>query len=244
MWRQALRRVVRGVLDLFYPPLCLLCGADLDHHESLVCSACLARLPLIGPSSCPRCSRPLHSPNGHAHLCGPCRLTARPVLDRVVACGEFRAGLRQLIHLFKYRRCQCLAPLLGNLLAQRCLTTQAYCDLDWLAPIPLHWMRQRWRGFNQARELARYVSLASGIPLLPRSALRRVRRTTPQVRLTAAGRAANVAGAFALSSPHLVRGTRVALVDDVLTTGATSSECARVLLRAGASAVRLFVLAR
>lgn len=244
MWREVLRRACRGLLDAVYPPLCLLCGAALDHHEEYVCGACLARLPLITSPCCPRCNRPLRTRDGHDQLCGPCRLTARPVVERIVACGEFRGGLRTLIHLFKYKRYQCLAPLLGQLLAERCRATEACQGVTWLAPIPLHWMRRRWRGFNQAEELARYVSRATATPMLPSGILCRVRRTTPQVRLSAAGRAANIAGAFAVRIPELVRKAHIALVDDVVTTGATSEECARMLIRAGAASVRLFVLAR
>lgn len=244
MWRDALRRLWSGLQDTLYPPLCLLCGAHLDHDERLVCAACMARLPLISSPCCPRCSRPVRTRDGRDQLCGACRLTARPVVEQICACGEFRGGVRYLIHLFKYKRYQCLAPLLGDLLAHRCLATHALENVQWLAPIPLHWMRQRWRGFNQARELARRASELSGVPLLPPRAFRRVRRTTPQVTLTAAGRAENIKGAFAVTTPEVVRGARIALVDDVVTTGATSDECARVLLRAGAAAVRLLVVAR
>lgn len=244
MWRTALRRLWCGLLDSVYPPLCLLCGGHMEHEERHVCAGCLARLPLISAPCCPRCSRPVRTRDGRNQLCGACRLATRAVVEQIAACGEFRGGLRLLIHLFKYKRYQCLAPVLGDLLVRRCVAAGALQDVQWLAPIPLHWTRQRWRGFNQARELARCVSAASGVPVLPAGALRRVRRTTPQVSLTAAGRAANIKGAFALSAPELVRGARIALVDDVVTTGATSDECARVLVGAGAAAVRLLVLAR
>jgi len=244
MWYDALRRLWCGLLDTVYPPLCLICGTHMEHHERHVCAGCLARLPLISSPCCPRCNRPLRTRDGRDHVCGACRLAPHAVVEQIAACGEFRNGLRRLIHLLKYKRYQCLAPLLGDLLARRCLTASVLHDVQWLAPIPLHWTRQRWRGFNQACELARRVSAASGIPLLPPGVLRRVRRTTPQVTLTAAGRAANIKGAFAVTKPALVRGARIALVDDVITTGATSDECARVLLRSGAAAVRLLVLAR
>jgi len=242
--RETLSRIWCGIVDTIYPPLCLLCGGHLAHDERHICGVCMQRLPLIGSPCCPRCSRPLRTRDGRDQLCGVCRLTARAPVEQVAASGEFRGGLRHLIHLFKYKRYQCLAPQLGNLLARRATAAHALDGVHWLAPIPLHWTRQRWRGFNQARELARMTSASSGVPLLPAHALRRVRRTTPQVSLTAAGRAANIKGAFAVAAPDLVRNTRVALVDDVVTTGATSDECARVLLRAGAAAVRLLVVAR
>jgi len=239
-----LGRLVRAVADLCYPPWCALCGACLGDTERSVCGGCLARLPLIRSPFCPVCSRPVHTRHGAAHVCGACRLRPHGAVSRVCAAGVYDAGLKRLIHLFKYRRHQFLADQLAALLAAQAASTAALEGVDWLAPIPLHWTRERWRGFNQARALAERVGRALGVAVLPARCLRRVRRTTPQVGLDAHGRRENIRGAFAAREPVLVRGLCVTLVDDVLTTGATAEECGRVLVRAGARNVRLLVLAR
>ena len=209
-----------------------------------MCRSCGGRLPMIRPPCCPLCGRPVMTRGGASHVCGACRVRPRGAIARVCAAGLYDAGLKRLIHLYKYRRHQFLAAPLGDLLAAQAASSGVLDGIDCLAPIPLHWIRERWRGFNQARELAVRVARSRGTPVLPPRGLRRVRRTTPQVGLDARGRRENIKGAFATRRPELVRGRRVALVDDVLTTGATADECARTLMRAGATEVRLLVLAR
>jgi ComF family protein len=237
-------RLARGVADVVYPPLCIICGARLGHEERHVCAACLRRLPLIEGPRCPVCCRPIRTRGGSAQVCGACRLRPRRLIDRVAAAGEYQAGLKQLIHLYKYRHHQFLSRLLVNLVVRQARETGILEHADWLVPIPLHWTRKRWRGFNQALELARGLSGACGVPVMAPRSFRRVRRTTPQVRLNAPSRAANMKGAFAVRSPKLVHGARLVLIDDVLTTGATAEECARVLRHAGAVDVRLLTIAR
>ena len=182
--------------------------------------------------------------SGTSHLCGVCRTRPTGTIARVCAAGLYDAGLKRLIHLYKYRRHQFLATALGDLLAARAATAGMVDGVDYIAAIPLHWTRERWRGFNQARGLAARVAHVRGAALLPARALQRTRRTTPQVGLDVRDRRENIKGAFAACLPALVRGRCIALVDDVLTTGATAEECARALVRAGAAEVRLLVLAR
>jgi ComF family protein len=234
----------RSLLDLVYPPRCVLCRAAPADDVGALCPACAQRLPVLCGPQCPRCARPIHTRDGADQLCGACRLHPRAALDRVAAAGEYYGGMRLLIHLYKYRRCQFLAAQLALLLRARPSVAALLAETDWLAPIPLHWMRQRWRGFNQAREIGRCLTNWFGVPLLPPGDFRRVRRTTPQVQLSASGRAANIRGAFAVRTNARIRQTRVTLLDDVLTTGATAHECARTLRAAGAARVNLLVVAR
>jgi ComF family protein len=240
MWAQ----LGRSLLDLVYPPRCVLCQAAPADDGRAICAACTRQLPLLRGAQCPRCARPIHTRDGHDQRCGACRLHPRAALERIAAAGEYYGGLRALIHLYKYRRCQFLAAQLAWLLRERPSVQALLADADWLAPIPLHWMRRRWRGFNQAREISRCLTRSFGVPLLPAGDFRRVRRTTPQVQLDAAGRAANIHGAFAVRNNARICQARMVLLDDVLTTGATAHECARVLRAAGAASVSLLVVAR
>ncbi len=244
MTQRLLARLFGGAVDLLYPPNCVICGTQLAEGEKHLCATCLQRLPLIRGPRCPKCCRPIRTRGGTNDLCGACRLQLDALIDRIVAAGEYRDGLRQLIHLYKYDRHQFLASVLGGLVAGQADEMGILRDIDILVPIPLHWTRKRWRGFNQARGITRHLSGPTRIPILPARDFRRTRRTTPQVQLNAAGRTANIRGAFTVRRDERIRGKRVALVDDVLTTGATSHECARVLRRAGAVAVYLLVIAR
>jgi ComF family protein len=239
-----LRRVLRGLVDVFYPPRCVLCAAPLSRAEQCLCERCRARLPLLRGARCPRCARPIRTYGGTDQLCGACRLHPHGLLDSIAAAGEYDGALRELIHLYKYARYQFLSRELATLMLQQPAVVHLLGHADWLVPIPLHWTRTRWRGFNQARELSRHLAAATATGVLPDADFRRRRRTAPQVQLNAAGRAANMHGAFSVRNPTRIVGRRLLLVDDVYTTGATAAECARALRRAGAVGVSLLVVAR
>jgi ComF family protein len=159
--------------------------------------------------------------------------------DAAYSFGAYEDTLRKLIHLFKYEGVQPLARPFGEFLA-RVLPREQRFDL--VAPVPLHWRRQWQRGFNQAGLLAREIARRWSVPV--RNVARRTRATSPQAGLTNAKRRANVRGAFSVKRGVRLDGKRVLLVDDVLTTGASASACARALKRAGARQVTLLVLAR
>lgn len=143
------------------------------------------------------------------------------------------------MHLFKYGGVRTLSKPFGVCMSLALPREQAF---DAVVPAPLHWFRQWRRGYNQAELLAREVSRRTGVPLI--RALRRRRATRTQAGLTGAKRRANVAGAFAVRQRAFVKGKRVLLVDDVLTTGATVNACAAALKRAGATYVAVLTLAR
>jgi ComF family protein len=156
------------------------------------------------------------------------------------ACFGFHEGtLRTLIHLFKYSGMKPLAGPLGALL-NRVLPPEL--EFDAVVPVPLHWRKKWSRGFNQSELLARQVGRQRRIPVL--NALRRRRNTATQAGLANAGRRRNVAGAFMERSAGALRGKRILLIDDVMTTGATANACASVLKRCGAKSVSLLTLAR
>lgn len=157
------------------------------------------------------------------------------------AAGPFDGPLREAIHAFKYEGQHALAAELGDLIAR--LVTRDLASghsLDAVVPVPLHAARLRERGYDQAELLARHVARRAGVPLRP--ALHRIKSTAPQVDLDRPARARNTLGAFVGVAGSL-RGLRIALVDDVATTGATLASAALAARAAGARAVRAYVIA-
>ncbi len=211
------------------PQSCQLCGAE--DGTSPFCSPCLADLPWLPRNRCAVCALPLAS----GAVCGAC-LEQPPRFDRVEAVFAYRFPVDALIRAYKYGGRLALARGLGELLAQSVAR-----DADAIVAMPLAPERLAGRGFNQAHEIARVVAAQTGIPLLT-SACRKVVDTPPQAALPWQERAKNVRRAFVCDAE--LKGTRIAVVDDVLTTGATLNELARVLRKAGAASVAGWVVAR
>lgn len=170
--------------------------------------------------------------------CALCRLGANG-FDVAYSYGSYDGTLRTLIHLYKYDKIHTLAKPLGEFLV-RTLPREARFDV--VVPVPLHWRRRWQRGFNQSELLAKIVARRWNIPVV--KAARRARATASQAGLTNAKRRANVQGVFKIKKRDAVAGKRILLIDDVLTTGATASSCARSLKRAGATHVTILTLAR
>jgi len=203
---------------------CLLCGAETG--PELLCPACIGELPAL-PESCPRCALP--SPAGA--VCGNC-LNRPPHFDATLALWRYEFPCDRLVQALKYRARLALAGFFARSLASRPLP-----EVDLIVPMPLHPKRLAERGFNQALEIARHL----GRPIEPRGVLR-VKDTLPQTELPYEERAKNVRRAFLCKLD--LSGASVAVLDDVMTTGATLNEIARVLKRAGATRVENLVIAR
>jgi len=167
-----------------------------------------------------------------------CRLGLQG-FDAVYSYGSYEGTLRKLVHLFKYTGVRPLARPFGELLARALPRDQRF---DLIVPMPLHWFKRWQRGFNQADLLAQEIGRKWQVPV--RNVVRRRKATSSQAGLSNAKRRANVQGAFRVARGQTLNGLRVLLVDDVLTTGATASACARALKRAGAAHVSLLALAR
>jgi ComF family protein len=159
--------------------------------------------------------------------------------DAAYSFGFYEDELRELIHLFKYGRVQPLATHLGKLLSLALPREQQF---DVVVPMPMHWWKRWRRGFNQTELLAGEVGRRAGLPV--HNAVRRVHHKAAQAGLTNAKRRANVIGAFKVRARKAVESKRVLLIDDVMTTGATASACARAIKRAGARSVTLLAVAR
>ena len=224
---------VDGALRALLPSRCLLCGARGDAGLDL-CAACLADLPR-NHCCCGRCALPLEVP---APLCGRCVRRAPP-WDAAWAPFRYAYPLDRLEMRFKFGADLAAGKLLASLWSGS--HTQGECPQA-IIPVPLHRARLRSRGYNQALEIARPLAKALRIPLL-RDALQRTRATDAQTELSALQRRRNVRGAFAARFDKEVP-QHVAVLDDVFTTGATLSECTRVLKRAGVQRVDVWALAR
>jgi len=207
---------------------CLLCGEESG--PELLCAACAAELPALA-EHCPQCALP--SPAGA--VCGNC-LDRPPHYDRTLALWRYEFPCDRLVQALKYRARLALSGFFARSLASRPLP-----EVDLIVPMPLHPKRLAERGFNQALEIARGLARRLGRPIEPRGVLR-VKDTPPQTRLPYEERAKNVRGAFLCKLD--LSGASVAVVDDVMTTGATLNELARALKRAGAARVENFVIAR
>ncbi len=207
---------------------CQLCCAESDREP--VCAGCAAELPAL-PEHCPQCALPSHG----GTVCGDCLMRPRK-FDRTLALWRYEFPCNELVLSLKYRARLALAGFFARRLASRSLPR-----VDLIVPMPLHPERLAQRGFNQALEIARELSRYAGARIESRGS-RRVRDTAPQTDLPYNKRAKNVRGAFACSLN--LSGRTVAVVDDVMTTGATLDEFARVLKRAGATRVENWVVAR
>ncbi len=239
-WSAVLPRAAEGLLSLLFPPECISCGRLLP-EETVVCESCLGEI-RAAALACRRCGAPV---GRHAETaeCPSCR-SRRFHFHRVVAAARYEGTTRRLVLQMKYARRRSAARFLGCLMAERVVEEGLAGSLDLLVPVPLHPYRLAERSFNQAELLAREVAEQTGIPLHTDILVRTV-NTPPQVSLSASRRRSNVEGAFRIiGRVDLLEGKTVGVVDDVLTTGATISECARVLRRAGVVRVVGIVAAR
>jgi ComF family protein len=230
-WKQK----VDSLLDVILPCRCVACG--LAAPSSGLCAGCHAGLP-FSQDGCRTCGLPL--PAGESADCGVCQRKP-PDWDSVFAATWYAFPIRELVRRFKFRRNLAAGRSLAIVMS-RCLNEAFQARPDLVVPVPLHRWRLAHRGFNQAFEIARPLARDFGLELSTYD-LRRRRRTRRQAGLSARERKHNLDGAFAWHGPPLA-GKRIALVDDVMTTGSTARECTRVLRRAGASFVDIWVLAR
>lgn len=227
--------MIKALLDIFFPPVCVICGARA--HELGFCAGCRALLEekrIAGPL-CTVCGTPFPSSKGVGHPCGRC-LDEKPAFTTARSAFVYEGRVLEALHRFKYAGDVSLAgPLARTILGSIDFTGPFI-----VVPVPLYPGKLKRRGFNQSLLIAREISRLTGAPLYFRR-LKRARDTGQQVGLKAEERKKNVAGAFTLTDAALFRGKRALLVDDVATTGATLNECAKVLRRAGAEVFALTV---
>jgi ComF family protein len=237
----ALRRLAGTALNAVLPPLCLACRVEVEEAGAL-CAACWSGIAFLAPPLCGACGFPFDYDPGGPALCGAC-LRRPPDYGRARAVMRYDDASRPLVLGFKHGDHTHGAPAYGRWMARAGAELLGAADL--VAPVPLHWLRLFRRRYNQAALLAQAVARTQGLPVAVDLLVRR-RATPSQGHLSAAARRRNVRGAFAIRPRWAARvvGRRILIVDDVLTTGATAEACARALLRGGAAAVDVLVLAR
>jgi ComF family protein len=260
-WSRAWTDWLVAALDLVFPPFCPVCRDRLGAgRRDPLCGGCWQQIPRIDPPLCQICGLPLPGALGAAleggfmpapappgpvavgPRCGACR-SRPPEYAYARAAAPFGEVLREALHAFKFAGKRAVALPLGDLLAEAGAAWPPARGADLLVPVPLHRDRQRQRGFNQAALLTERLGRLWGVAVAPH-ALERTAPTLAQTGLGGEERRRNVRGAFAVPRPATVRGRRVLLVDDVLTTGATADACAGALRRAGAAEVGVLTVAR
>ena len=240
--KRAVGVVGDGLLDLVYPPVCAGCGGRHDSEAAMpFCGACAAELAPIGPDACPRCGQALGPHTAGRRAC-PTDHQGLIFRQTAAVCRYHGMGER-LVKGLKFGRDMRALEVMAPMLAERVAQAPFAASVEVVVPTPLHWLRRAARRFNQAGLLAERVAERLGAYLEER-ALKRIRNTPPQATLAARERAVNLRGAFAVADGAAVRGARVLLVDDVMTTCHTARECALELKRAGARSIDVAVFAR
>lgn len=222
--------------QLLFPGYCLLCGEPSQRPQD-ICRACEQELPALG-NHCPRCALPLNQTG--TTECAEC-LKKAPYFQRVISGWRYQGSAAQLISRFKYQRQHSYGRVLGELFSkqlQQAYHGQALPDL--IVATPMHWLRRLRRGFNHSEQLAGQLSRQLHIPVFRH--IRRIRHSKTQQSLNAAQRRRNLKAVFRIGRP--LHGQRIAIVDDVMTTGATANELSHALLMAGAIEIHIWCLAR
>jgi ComF family protein len=247
----------RGLADLLFPPSCANCAAELDEttgadREVSLCDGCLDEMEIFSDPMCGRCAAPIPgilrpadpmAQESRARA-GCYRCSKRKLwFDETVALGSYEGSLREIVLRMKRADGDSLSLAMGRLLVAKRAGRVAEIGADVVAPIPSHWRRRIVHRTNSAAVLAEVLAGHLRVPLAERL-MRRSRYTVRQSDLSPTERWTNVRRAFSVRAGYHLRDAHVLIVDDVLTTGATCSEAARALRRAGATRVTVAVIAR
>jgi ComF family protein len=218
-----------------FPQTCLMCAAWQGGAYG-ICQDCLADMPWHNCAQCPQCGLPAYD----NQLCGHC-IQSPPDFDTTHALFRYEFPIQQMLQRYKYSELLTLGETFGNLLADQMAKNNLGLMPDLITPMPLHPQRLQTRSFNQSLEMARVVSKKLGIKL-NQNICQRIKLAPPQASLPLKERVKNMKGAFACTQP--LQGQRIAVIDDVMTTGASLNSLAKTLKKAGASRVECWVIAR
>ena len=244
MLTNSLQNLARTALTFVYPDVCQVCyKSHATAAEGYVCSECWRQVRFVVPPMCDRCGLPFEGEISDRFECANCReldLAFSTARSAVAAKGM----VLDIIHRWKYSRALWFEPFLAALLVREAEPALRAGGWDSIVPVPLHPVKQAEREFNQAEHLAQHLGEATGLPVETTS-VRRVSATRTQTQLSREERARNMSRAFSNGpGAKSLKGKRVVLVDDVLTTGATTSACADILRTCGATDVCVWTVAR
>ncbi len=236
-----LRRFCCSAANVVFPLRCIICEEDINQYETIpLCREHRGKIILIKQPFCDICGKQMVSQESMEMICRDCR-REKWHFDRAFSATIYSDEMRELVHFYKYRMRHYMATPFADLMVEFMQKHIDYQEIDFVVPVPLHWRRYMFRGFNQAYEIIRH--LTRKFPLtVSRGNLRRIRHTLPQVILTPDQRKENIKDAFKAIRPEEFKGKKILLVDDVFTTGSTMNECARALKEAGAEEVIGFTL--
>ncbi|MBI4982691.1 MAG: ComF family protein [Candidatus Omnitrophica bacterium] len=244
-----LRNIITGLTDLIYPKTCLACKTKITTKETkakamsdFICSNCRNDIKVNLPPFCLSCGRQLDKRGFSKNTCSQCQ---RKIFhfDRALSPCTYTGTIKELIHEFKYKNKEYLAGELSKLMINFIKEYRLPIEyIDFIIPIPLHQTRLREREFNQADLLSKHIATEFNKDILP-DAIYRARFTNTQTELDHDKRINNVKGCFSLTGKRNLKGRNIMLIDDVLTSGATSSEASRCLKEAGANVVFVLTLA-
>jgi ComF family protein len=245
--RLSIRPLRKAVLDLVFPAACVGCHAEIVAREAtagdaMVCAECREQLAVFAGATCVQCGARIPAMAGDRSQCATCH-GVKLWFDETIALGEYAGLLREWLLRMKQRRGDLITLAIGRLIWQRHGGRLAEMRPDVVVPVPMHWRRRWSHGTNSAAVLAEVLADKLDVPLAA-GLLRRLRHTPPQFSLPSSRRRANVRRAFAVRTGYHLERASVLLVDDILTTGATCSEAARALKRAGAARVMVAVAGR
>ncbi|MCM8794614.1 MAG: ComF family protein [Candidatus Omnitrophica bacterium] len=236
-----IREILTGLRSLLLPVSCPCCAAPVeDASQCPLCPDCLPLLRFLKPPWCAVCGRSLAHQGAGIRRCGIC-LTRRFAFDQVISACHYEGPIKELISALKYEGHLSVSRFLGRILEEAVRGRLKPAQADAVVAVPLHPVRLRERSFNQAHVLASELAGRLGVPCRP-DLLKREKPTSPQTALRRRQRWENLRAAFTCRADSL-EGKRLLLVDDVLTTGATAHECAKVLKRAGAASVVVVTVA-
>ena len=239
----SLNETLRDITDVIFPPQCLGCAEILQHlNLQTFCACCRGKIRFINGSHCQICGLAFFDSPAPDHLCGNC-LEKKPSFILARAVASYETLILDTIHQFKYGRDISTGAALASFMAEFCFPDFDFTNYSVIIPVPLHIRRLRERGFNQSLILAKAIGKKYSIPV-NFSLLKRNKSTLTQTGLDKIQREKNIRGAFTVTDNAKIEDKSTILIDDVYTTGATINQCAKTLIKAGASKVAVLTLAR
>ncbi len=239
-----LKSLLEDLVGLIYPNICQFCEKEIaTTKEGYVCKRCKNNIKHIEPPFCERCGKPFSGSITVRFICADCKIS-KIYFDHARSAVEYEGIIKKAVHLYKYRSALWIEPMLADILITTVQKDLNPDEWDSIIPVPLHFVKYYERGFNQAERLSNFISKATKIPV-NKKVLKRIKYTETQTTRDRTKRSENVKNAFAVKDKiGWLKGKKIILIDDVMTTGSTVNECSRMLRRAGVAKIDVWTFAR